>query len=154
MPGTIIGLDVEDIQFPTSRDDDGSDAMHPDPDYSVAYVVLQTDVGDGLEGHGFTFTIGRGTELCVPAVVALRHSSSAAPSTGSSATFGGFWRSLVRDTQLRWIGPEKGVIHLATAAIVKAVWDLYAKREGKPLWRPLVDLPPAEIIRAIDFDYI
>lgn len=154
MPGTIIGLDVEDIRFPTSRDHDGSDAMHPDPDYSVAYVVLRTDVGDGLEGHGFTFTIGRGTELCVAAVVALRHLVVGRSIDGILGDLGGFWRSLVRDTQLRWVGPEKGVIHLATAAIVNAVWDLYAKREGKPLWRLLVDLPPAEIVRAIDFDYI
>jgi L-fuconate dehydratase len=154
MPGTIVALDVEDIRFPTSRELDGSDAMNTDPDYSAAYVVLRTDRGDGLEGHGLTFTTGRGTELCVAAVEALAPHVVGRSIDGILGDLGGFWRSLVGDTQLRWVGPEKGVIHLATAAIVNAVWDLYAKLEGKPLWRLLVDLPPAEIIRAIDFRYL
>jgi L-fuconate dehydratase len=154
LPGSIIGLDVEDIRFPTSLAHDGSDAMHPDPDYSAAYVVVRTDVGDGLEGHGFTFTIGRGTELCVAAVVALRPLVVGRTVDGILEDLGGFWRSLVGDSQLRWVGPEKGVIHLATAAVVNAVWDLYARREGKPLWRLLVELPPADIVRAVDFRYL
>jgi L-fuconate dehydratase len=133
MSGTIIGLEVEDIRLPTSRDLDGSDAMHPDPDYSVAYVVIRTDLGDRLEGHGLTFTIGRGTELCVSAVIALRPLVVGRSIDGILGDLGAFWHSLVRDSQLRWVGPEKGVIHLATAAIVNAVWDLYAKREAKGL---------------------
>ncbi|MFI5226498.1 MAG: L-fuconate dehydratase [Candidatus Limnocylindrales bacterium] len=154
MPGTIVALEVEDIRFPTSRELDGSDAMNTDPDYSAAYVVLRTDRGDGLEGHGLTFTTGRGTELCVAAVEALAPHVVGRSIDGILGDLGGFWRSLVGDTQLRWVGPEKGVIHLATAAIVNAVWDLYAKLEGKPLWRLLVDLPPAEIVGAIDFRYL
>ena len=146
MPGTIVALEVEDIRFPTSRELDGSDAMNTDPDYSAAYVVLRTDRGDGIEGHGLTFTTGRGTELCVAAVEALAPHVVGRSIDGILGDLGGFWRSLVGDTQLRWVGPEKGVIHLATAAIVNAVWDLYAKLEGKPLWRLLVDLPPAEIV--------
>ena len=154
MPGTIVALDVEDIRFPTSRELDGSDAVNVDPDYSAAYVVLRTDRGDGLEGHGLTFTTGRGTELCVAAVEALAPKIVGRSIDGLLGDLGGFWRSLVDDSQLRWVGPQKGVIHLATAAIVNAVWDLYAKLEGKPLWRLLVDLPPAEIVDVVDFRYL
>jgi L-fuconate dehydratase len=154
MPGTIVALDVEDIRFPTSRELDGSDAVNVDPDYSAAYVVLRTDRDDGLEGHGLTFTTGRGTELCVAAVEALAPKIVGRSIDGLLGDLGGFWRSLVDDTQLRWVGPQKGVIHLATAAIVNAVWDLYAKLEGKPLWRLLVDLPPAELVDVIDFRYL
>ena len=134
----ITTLEARDIRFPTSRWLDGSDAMHTDPDYSAAYVVLRTDADDGLEGHGLTFTIGRGTEVCVAAARALEPLVVGRTLEEIVADMSGFWRSLVSDTQLRWLGPEKGVIHLATAAVVNAVWDLWAKREGKPLWKLLV----------------
>jgi L-fuconate dehydratase len=151
---TITGLDVLDIRFPTSRSLDGSDAMNPDPDYSAAYVVLRTDAADGLEGHGFTFTIGRGTEVVVVAVRALEPLIIGASVERLEADMGAFWRALVGDSQLRWIGPEKGAIHLATAAVVNAVWDLLAKRAGKPLWKLLVDLPPAALVELVDFRYL
>jgi len=151
---TITGLDVLDIRFPTSRSLDGSDAMNPDPDYSAAYVVLRTDAGDGLEGHGFTFTIGRGTEVVVAAVRALEPLIIGASVERLEADMGAFWRELVGDSQLRWIGPEKGAIHLATAAVVNAVWDLVAKRAGKPLWKLIVDLPPAALVELVDFRYL
>src|SRR3954465_898040 len=125
---TIVSLDVIDVRFPTSRSLDGSDAMNPDPDYSAAYVILRTDAGDGVEGHGFTFTIGRGTEVVVAAVHALEPLVVGATVERLEADMGGFWRDLVGDSQLRWIGPEKGAIHLATAAVVNGVWDLVAKR--------------------------
>jgi L-fuconate dehydratase len=151
---TIVAVDVLDVRFPTSRTLDGSDAMNPDPDYSAAYVILRTDADDGLEGHGLTFTIGRGTEIVVAAVEALKGGLIGRSETDLFANIGVMWRELVGDSQLRWIGPEKGVIHLATAALVNAVWDLAAKRAGKPLWKLLVDMSPDEIVAAIDFRYI
>ena len=151
---TIIELQVVDIRFPTSQDLDGSDAMNPDPDYSAAYVVVRTDAGDGLEGHGLTFTIGRGNEVVVAGVDALRPLVVGKSTDDLFADMGAFWRTLVGDSQLRWIGPEKGVIHLATAAVVNAVWDLWAKKAGKPLWKLLVDLSPAEVVGLVDFRYI
>jgi L-fuconate dehydratase len=150
----IVALDVLDVRFPTSRSLDGSDAMNPDPDYSAAYVVVRTDDPDGLEGHGLTFTIGRGTEVVVAAVGALRPLIVGRSTDEVFTDMGAFWRDLVGDSQLRWIGPEKGVIHLATAAVVNAVWDLYAKRAGKPLWKLLVDMTPEELVALIDFRYI
>ncbi len=126
--------------------------MNPDPDYSAAYVVLRTDAGDGLEGHGLTFTIGRGTEVVVAAVEALRPLVVGPVGRGASRpTWARFWRDLVGDSQLRWIGPEKGVIHLATAAVVNAVWDLVAKRAGVPVWKLLSAMTPAEIVGARRF---
>src|SRR3954453_1734735 len=128
--------------------------MNPDPDYSAAYVILHTDAGDGLEGHGFTFTTGRGTEVVVAGVKAI------APLVGGrdleviERDLGAFWRDLVGDSQLRWIGPEKGAIHLATAAVVNAVWDLVAKRAGVPVWKLLCAMSPAEIVRLVDFRYL
>src|SRR5881394_2148516 len=151
---TISAVDVLYIRFPTSRSLDGSDAMNPDPDYSAAYVILRDDAGDGLEGHGLTFTIGRGTEVVVAAVDALRPLVIGRDSEALFDDMGAFWRALVGDSQLRWIGPEKGAIHLATAAVVNAVWDLYAKREGKPLWKLLVDLSPEEVVACVDFRYV
>src|SRR6266496_1736310 len=132
---------------------DGSDAMNPDPDYSVAYAIVQTDDAS-LTGHGFTFTIGRGNEVCVAAIEALRPLVVGRSLDGIVADLAGFWRSLAGDSQLRWIGPEKGAIHLATAAVVNAVWDLYAKREAKPLWKLLVDLSPEEVVACVDFRYL
>ena len=151
---TIRELDVIDVRFPTSRSLDGSDAMHPDPDYSAAYVIVRDDAGDGLEGHGLTFTIGRGTEVVVAAVRALRPLVLGRSSEELFADMGAFWRTLVGDSQLRWIGPEKGVIHLATAAVVNAVWDLLAKRAGKPLWKAISDMSPEQQVALVDFRYI
>ena len=128
--------------------------MHTDPDYSAAYVVLRTTADDGIEGHGLTFTSGRGTEVCVAAARALEPLVVGRTLEGIVADMSGFWRSLVSDTQLRWLGPEKGVVHLATAAVVNAVWDLWAKREGKPVWKLLCDLSPEELVGCVDFRYI
>ncbi len=150
---TITSLETLDVRFPTSEGNHGSDAMHPDPDYSAAYVVLRTDDG-GVEGHGLTFTVGRGNELCVAAVESLAPLVVGQPLESIRGDMRGFWRRLTSDSQLRWVGPEKGVIHLATAAIVNAVWDLIAKLEGKPLWKLLADMEPEEIVAAVDFRYI
>jgi L-fuconate dehydratase len=151
---TITDVVARDIRFPTSRTLAGSDAMNPDPDYSAAYVVLKTDSPVGLEGHGLTFTIGRGNEVCVAAIKALAPLVIGKRLDALTANMGAFWRMITGDSQLRWIGPEKGVIHLATAAVVNAVWDLYAKAEGKPLWKLLVDMTPEQLVSCIDFRYI
>src|SRR5436190_1912700 len=150
----ITRLEVRDVRFPTSRALDGSDAMNADPDYSATYVVLHTDATDGIEGHGLTFTIGRGNELCVAAVEALAPLVLELRLDDIAADMGAFWRRIVGDTQLRWVGPEKGVLHLATAAVVNAVWDLWAKVARKPLWKLLGDMSPEEIVRCVDFRYI
>ncbi|MCY3021120.1 MAG: L-fuconate dehydratase [Planctomycetota bacterium] len=154
MPTRITGVQVRDIRFPTSRELQGSDAMNADPDYSAAYVVLTTDSARGLEGHGLTFTIGRGNEVCVAAVNAIKPLVLGRSLEGWTANMGLFWREITGDSQLRWIGPEKGAIHMATAAVVNAVWDLYAKAEGKPLWKLLADMTPAQLVACIDFRYI
>src|SRR5215469_15979872 len=154
MATRIVRAVTYDVRFPTSRSGAGSDAMNPDPDYSAAYVTLETDDPSGIAGHGLTFTTGRGTEVCVAAIEALAPHVVGASVEELVADLGGLWRRLVTDTQLRWLGPEKGVIHLATAAIVNAVWDLYAKLEGKPLWKLLADLAPEEIVACVDFRYI
>jgi len=148
----IVELVTKDLRFPTSQDRSGSDAMNPDPDYSAAYVLIKTQ--EGLYGHGFTFTIGRGNELCVAAIEALAPKVLGRTLEEIVQDFSGFWRKLTRDSQLRWLGPEKGVIHLATAAIINGLWDLWAKVEGKPLWKLLVDLSPEALIKTIDFRYI
>ena len=149
---TITSIDVLDIRFPTSRTDAGTDAMHTDPDYSAAYVILHTDAG--LEGHGLTFTIGRGNEICVMAIEAYRPLVVGRRLQEITSDFAGFWRALAGESQLRWLGPEKGVIHLALGAIVNAVWDLYAKAEEKPLWRLLSSMTPEQLVSCIDFRYI
>ena len=154
MSTTITEVIARDIRFPTSANLDGSDAMNQAPDYSAAYVVLKTDSPEGLEGHGLTFTIGRGTELCVAAVYALAPLVVGETLESFTRDMGAFWRRITGDSQLRWLGPEKGVIHLATAAVVNAVWDLYAKSEGKPVWKLLADMSPQEIVSCIDFRYI
>ena len=154
MTTTIVDVTAIDVRFPTSRSLDGSDAMNQAPDYSAAYVILRTDAPGGLEGHGMTFTTGRGNELCVAGIEALRHLVVGRTLESIIEDLGEFWASLVDDGQLRWVGPEKGVIHLATAALVNAVWDLYAKTAGKPLWRLLADMTPEEIVRCIPFRYI
>ncbi len=150
----ITGFDTFDVRFPTSRELDGSDAMNPDPDYSAAYVVLRTDAGDGLEGYGFAFTIGRGNDVQVAAVEALR-SFVVGRSVGElCGDPGSLSRDLVGDSQLRWLGPEKGVMHMAIGAVVNAVWDLAARRAGKPLWRLLADAEPEWLVSQVDFRYI
>jgi L-fuconate dehydratase len=150
----ITSLKTLDVRFPTARTLDGSDAMNPDPNYSAAYVVLHTDAGDGLEGHGFAFTIGRGTEVQIAAIESMAHLVVGLDVEELAADMGGFWRHLVGDSQLRWLGPEKGVMHMATAAIVNAVWDLHAKRAGLPLWKLLAGLGPEEIVALVDFRYM
>lgn len=153
MPIRVTDLTAHDIRFPTSESLDGSDAMNPDPDYSAAYVVLKTD-HPSLEGHGMTFTIGRGNEICVTAIESLAPFVVGRSLETFTGDMGAFWRTVTGDSQLRWIGPEKGAIHLAGAAVVNAVWDLYAKVEGKPLWRLLSDMSPEDIVACIDFRYI
>lgn len=128
--------------------------MNPDPDYSAAYVVLDSDHPDGLTGHGLTFTIGRGNELCVEAIELLSGHVVGRSLEDIAADMAGFWRDVVSDSQLRWLGPEKGVVHLATAALVNAVWDMYAKFQRKPLWKLLADMTPAQLVGCIDFRYI
>jgi L-fuconate dehydratase len=152
MPTRITDVLVRDVRFPTSRTLGGSDAMNPDPDYSAAYVILKTD--QSVEGHGLTFTIGRGNELCVAAIQAVAPLIVGCSLESFTEDMGAFWTHITGDSQLRWVGPEKGVIHLATAAVVNAVWDLYAKSVNKPLWKLLVDLTPEELVRCIDFRYI
>jgi L-fuconate dehydratase len=151
---TIIALETHDVRFPTSKNLDGSDAMNEAPDYSAAYVVLKTDSPRGLEGHGLTFTIGRGTEVVVAAIEALSPLVVGASLQEFTADMGAFWRRMTGDSQLRWLGPEKGVIHLATAAVVNAVWDLWAKVESKPLWKLLADMSPEELVGCVPFRYI
>ena len=151
---TITDIIARDIRFPTSKTLDGSDAMNPDPDYSAAYVILKTDSAGGLEGHGLTFTTGRGTEVCVAAINALKQLLIGRTLKSFTADMAAFWDCLTGDSQLRWIGPEKGVIHLATAALVNAVWDLHAKAEGKPLWKLLVEMTPEELVSCIPFRHI
>jgi L-fuconate dehydratase len=150
----ITSLTAHDVRFPTSRSLDGSDAMHTSPDYSAAYVILRTDAGEQLSGHGLTFTCGRGNEVCVAAIRALESLVVGRTLEGITGDMRFFWRSLVSDGQLRWLGPEKGVVHLAVGAVVNAVWDLWAKSRGVPLWRLLLDLDPDELVAAIDFRYI
>jgi L-fuconate dehydratase len=150
--GRILALDTADVRFPTSQQLDGSDAMNPDPDYSAAYAILRTDGEE--EGHGFTFTIGRGNEIVVEAIEAFRPLVVGLDVDELLDDTAAFWRRLAGDSQLRWLGPEKGVVHLATAAVVNAVWDLYAKREGKPLWKLLADMTPEQIVALVDFRHI
>ncbi len=150
---SIIDMRVLDLRFPTSQHLDGSDAMNPDPDYSAAYVILETDT-PGIEGHGLTFTIGRGNEICCAAIEAMRHLVVGLEMEKVTADMGAFWRHVTSDSQLRWIGPDKGAIHLATGAVVNAVWDIWAKMAGKPVWRLVADMSPEELVRCVDFRYI
>lgn len=150
----ITDLTVRDIRFPTSRERHGSDAVNVDPDYSAAVAVLETDAPGGLEGHGLTFTLGRGTEVCVAMIRSLAPRVVGETLEAITEDFAGFWRRLAQDSQWRWLGPEKGVVHLATAAVVNAVWDLWGKAEGKPVWKLLADLSPERWISLIDFRHI
>lgn len=148
----ITHLTIEDIRFPTSQEKDGSDAMNPDPDYSAAYLVLHTD--DGREGHGLSFTIGRGNDVVATAIRAHEHLVIGQSLADFAADPGKAWRRLTSDSQLRWIGPDKGAMHLALAAIVNAWWDLYAKSAGLPLWRLLANFSPEQLVRCVDFRYL
>ena len=148
----IRDLEVIDLRFPTSLTGDGTDAVHKDPDYSAAYVILHTD--RQLDGHGFTFTIGRGNEVCAEAIRAFAPLVIGRDVDEIAADQAAFWRSLAGDSQLRWLGPEKGVIHISMAAIINAIWDLLARRAGKPVWKLLAEMTPREIVRCIDFKYI
>ncbi|WP_153394638.1 enolase C-terminal domain-like protein [Ornithinicoccus halotolerans] len=150
----ITGLETADLRFPTSRELDGSDAMNPEPDYSTAYVVVRTDAGDGHEGHGFVFTIGRGNDVVRAALDALRPHLAGQQVEPLLADMGGTWRALVHDSQLRWLGPEKGVMHMAIGAVITALWDLKAKRAGQPLWRLLASMTPEELVDLVDFRYL
>ena len=152
--GTITDVRTLDVRFPTSRELDGSDAMNPDPDYSAAYVIIETDRRDGVEGHGLTFTIGRGNEVVVAGINAIRPMLVGQPLAAFTTAPGAFYRHLTGDSQLRWLGPEKGVMQLATAAVVNALWDLWAKIAGKPLWKLLADMSPAEIVELVDWRYM
>ncbi|MHC5906786.1 L-fuconate dehydratase [Streptomyces sp. S6] len=154
MSPRVTAVDTHDVRFPTSRELDGSDAMNPDPDYSAAYVVLRTDAADGHEGHGFTFTIGRGNEIQVAALDALRAHVVGRDVDELCADPGSLSRALIGDSQLRWLGPEKGVMHMAIGAVVNAVWDLAAKRADKPLWRLLADAEPEWLVSQVDFRYL
>jgi L-fuconate dehydratase len=149
----ITKLKALDIRFPTSAQLDGSDAMNPAPDYSAAYCIVETDCA-GLTGHGLTFTNGRGNELCCAAIEALAPLVDGLDLQWIKEDPARFWRRVTGDSQLRWVGPDKGVVHLGTAAIVNAVWDLLAKSEDKPIWRLVADMAPEEIVRSIDFRYL
>ncbi|GAC1432180.1 MAG: L-fuconate dehydratase [Acidobacteriaceae bacterium] len=154
----ITGVRVLDVRFPTSRESIGSDAVNKDPDYSAAYCILETssDAGTGgtPEGHGLTFTLGRGNELCVTALEYLGRQAVGRTLSSITSDLCAFSRLLTDDSQFRWLGPEKGVIHIAAGALINAVWDLWAKVEGKPLWKLLAEMPPEQIVSAIDFRYI
>ena len=150
----IIALDTDDVRFSTSLFLDGSDAMNPDPDYSASYVRIRTDGDDGLTGHGFVFTIGRGNDVQVAAIRSLESYLVGLRVDEVLDDLGGFWRVLVHDSQLRWLGPEKGIMHMAVGAVVNALWDLKAKRAGQPLWQLLASLTPAQIVGLVDFRYL
>ena len=149
----ITDLEVLDVRFPTSSQLDGSDAMNPDPDYSAAYVILKTNQAE-LSGHGLTFTIGRGNEICCAAIEAMRHLVVGLNIDEVRANPAKMWRDLTSDSQLRWIGPDKGAMHLATGAVVNAVWDLWAKIEGKPVWQLVAEMTPEQLVECIDFRYL
>ncbi|WP_423494320.1 L-fuconate dehydratase [Microbacterium esteraromaticum] len=150
----IVALDTSDIRFPTSLSLDGSDAMNPDPDYSAAYVVVRTDAADGIEGHSFVFTIGRGNDVQVAAIDALAGHLVGREIEPLLDDMGGTFREIIGDSQLRWLGPEKGVMHMAIGAVINALWDIKAKRAGLPLWQLLSRMTPEQIVDLVDFRYL
>lgn len=154
MKQVITDLETHDVRFPTSRQLDGSDAMNPDPDYSAAYVTLRTSDPRDLCGHGFVFTIGRGNDVQTTAIDALRHLVVGREVQSVLADLGGFARSLTNDSHLRWLGPEKGVIHMAIGAVINAAWDMAARAAGKPVWQLIAQMTPEQIVDLIDFRYI
>jgi L-fuconate dehydratase len=147
-------MDVWDVRFPTSEQLDGSDAMNPDPDYSAAYVMLRTNATDGLEGHALAFTTGPGNEVQASAIQALRSRVLGLDVDEACADLGAFSRRLVYDPHLRWLGPEKGVMHMAIGAVVNAAWDLAGKRAGKPVWQLLAEMSPEDLVATVDFRYL
>ena len=151
---TVTGFETLDVRFETSALLDGSDAMNPDPDYSAAYLRVSTDAPDGLEGHSFVFTIGRGNDVQVAAIEAVAHRVIGRDVEAILGDLGGFWREFVHDSQLRWLGPEKGAMHMAIGAVVNAFWDLKAKRAGLPLWQLLARMTPEELVDLVDFRYL
>jgi len=153
MATTITSFETYDLRFPTSQHLDGSDAMNPDPDYSAAYVVLNTDSKE-MSGYGMTFTIGRGNELCVAGIRALAALLQGQTVESLMAEPVTLYRKLTGDSQLRWVGPEKGVIHLAAAAVINAVWDLWARLQGKPVWQVVCDMSPEQFASCVDFRYL
>ncbi|MFI7025000.1 enolase C-terminal domain-like protein [Micromonospora sp. NPDC049900] len=152
MSERISSVETIDVRFPTSRHRDGSDAMNPFPDYSAAYLILRTSTG--AEGHGLVFTVGRGTEIQVAAVQSLASMVVGQPVDEVLADPGALARRLVGDSQIRWLGPEKGVVHMAAGGLVNAVWDLAARRAEKPLWKLLADLTPEQLVAQVDFRYL
>jgi len=154
MSPTITEVDVYDIRFPTSEQLDGSDAMNPDPDYSAAYVVLRTDAPGGLAGYGLCFTIGRGNDVVAAALKTLRPYVVGRPVDSITGDLGAFYRLLTHDSQLRWLGPEKGVMHMAAGAVVNAAWDLAARQAGRPVWELLAGLSPEQLVDLVDFRYL
>jgi L-fuconate dehydratase len=150
----IVALDTTDIRFPTSLSLDGSDAMNPDPDYSAAYVIVRTDAEDGIEGHAFVFTIGRGNDVQVAAIDALAGHLVGREIEPLLDDMGTTFRDIIGDSQLRWLGPEKGVMHMAIGAVINALWDVKAKRAGLPLWQLLGRMSPEEIVDLVDFRYL
>jgi L-fuconate dehydratase len=150
----FIALDVNDVRFPTSDNLDGSDAMNPDPDYSAAYAVLRTDAGDGLEGHALAFTTGFGNDLQIRAIDGLADWVVGRSVDEVLGDLGAFSRDLIHEPHLRWLGPEKGVVHMAAGAVINAAWDLRAKRAGQPLWLHLARLTPEELVSLVDFRYL
>ncbi|MFM7526313.1 MAG: enolase C-terminal domain-like protein [Actinomycetota bacterium] len=148
----ITHLTTHDLRARTSRTLAGSDAVHVDPDYSAAYVVLHTD--GAHEGHGMTFTIGQGNDLCCWAIEMLSPMVVGRRLSDIVDDMGGFWRQVTNHSQLRWLGPDKGVMHLATAALVNAVWDLWAKERGVPVWMLVAELSPEQFVDCIDFRYL
>ena len=151
---TVTGLEVLDVRFPTSRHLDGSDAMNPEPDYSAAYVVLQTDDPDGHEGHALAFTTGRGNDVQANAIAALADHVVGMTTAELCDDLGSFSRRLVHDPHLRWLGPEKGAMHMAIGAVVNAAWDLASKRAGLPLWDFLASMTPEQLVALVDFRYL
>ena len=154
MNARFTSVETYDVRFPTSREHDGSDAMNPDPDYSAAYVILRTDDANGRAGHGFAFTIGRGNDVQVAGIRALAPYVVGRSVAEICDDMGGFFKALTHDSQLRWLGPEKGVMQMAIAAVVNAAWDLAAKRADVPLWQLLSDLSPEQIVELVDFRYL
>jgi len=154
MSEVICKLDVFDVRFPTSLELHGSDAMHKDPDYSAVYTVIETNSEDDLKGFGIAFSVGRGNEIMVKAVEVIKPMVIGRKIDYIFNNFGKFWREIVQDGQLRWLGPEKGATHMATASVLNALWDLWGKKEKKPVWKLLSDLTPEEVVSLVDFSYL
>ena len=150
----ISKISTYDLRFPTSATLSGSDAMNPDPDYSSAYLEVETDANDGHKGIGFVFTIGRGNDVVIKAIESLSQRFVGRTVEHLLDDMKMAWDMLVHDSQLRWLGPEKGVEHMAIGAMLSALWDLKAKRAGLPLWQLLAEMTPEELVATLDFRYL